>query len=201
MLLLKVTKVTTGHQKLPKMGQNSIISPFFARRAKKASAEGRSPPQELEVSPRSGLYLLVTPKAESFLHPSHINLMSILTPNPSTALRQNHSSTPPHINLPPILTQNPSINPGPESVLHPPHLNLSPPLQQNPFTNPDLSLPVKVFSVQTMPPLQPLPHPYSRQEDISKPPSTFCDQHFRTEAGIQVMPGVRCKAPLSMTRM
>ena len=59
MLLLKITKVTTGHKKLPKMGQNSIISSFFARRAKKASAEGRSPPQELEVSPRSGLYLLV----------------------------------------------------------------------------------------------------------------------------------------------
>ena len=54
-----VTKVTTGHQKWPKMGQNSIIRSFFARRAKKASAEGRSPPQELEVSPRSGLYLLV----------------------------------------------------------------------------------------------------------------------------------------------
>ena len=32
---------------------------FFARRAKKAAAEGRSPPQELEVSPRSELYLLV----------------------------------------------------------------------------------------------------------------------------------------------
>ena len=59
MLLLKVPKVTTGHQKLPKVVQNSIISSFFARRAKKASAEGRSPPQELEVSPRSGLYLLV----------------------------------------------------------------------------------------------------------------------------------------------
>ena len=56
-LLLKVTKVTTGHQKMPKMGQNSIISSFFAR--KKASAEGRSPPQELEVGPRSGPYLLV----------------------------------------------------------------------------------------------------------------------------------------------
>ena len=55
----KVTKATTGHQKMPKMGQNSIISSFFARRAKKASAEGRSPPQELEVSPRSKLYLLV----------------------------------------------------------------------------------------------------------------------------------------------
>ena len=59
MLLLKVTKVTTGHQKLPKMGQNSIISCFFARRAKKASAEGRIPPQELEVGQHSGPYLLV----------------------------------------------------------------------------------------------------------------------------------------------
>ena len=43
MLLLKVTKVTTGHQKLPKVVQNSIIRSFFARRAKKVSAEGRSP--------------------------------------------------------------------------------------------------------------------------------------------------------------
>jgi hypothetical protein len=58
-LLLNVTTVTTGHQKSPKMGQNSIKSSFFARRAKKASAEGRSPPQELEVGPRSGSYLLV----------------------------------------------------------------------------------------------------------------------------------------------
>ena len=58
-LLLKVTKVTTGHQKMPKIGQNSIISSFFAQRANKASAEGRSPPQEREVGPRSGLYLLV----------------------------------------------------------------------------------------------------------------------------------------------
>ena len=37
----------------------SIISSFFARRAKQASAEGRSPPQELEVGPRSGPYLLL----------------------------------------------------------------------------------------------------------------------------------------------
>ena len=51
--------VTTGHQNMPKMGQISIISSFFARRAKKASAEGQSPPQELEVGPRSGPYLLV----------------------------------------------------------------------------------------------------------------------------------------------
>ena len=50
--------VTTGHQKLPKMGQNSIIPSFFARRGKKASAKGRSPPQEIEVGPRSGPYLL-----------------------------------------------------------------------------------------------------------------------------------------------
>ena len=57
MLLLKVNKVTTGHQKLPKMGQNSIITPFLARRAKKNL--GQSPPQELEVGPGSGPYLLV----------------------------------------------------------------------------------------------------------------------------------------------
>ena len=38
-LLLNVTMVTTGHQKLPKMGQPSIKSSFFARRAKKALAE------------------------------------------------------------------------------------------------------------------------------------------------------------------
>ena len=34
-LLLKVTKFTTGHQKLPKMNQNSIIRSFFAGRSKK----------------------------------------------------------------------------------------------------------------------------------------------------------------------
>ena len=48
-LLLNASKVTTGHQKLPKIGQNSIISSLFARRAKKASAEGWCPPQELDV--------------------------------------------------------------------------------------------------------------------------------------------------------
>ena len=61
-LLLNDTTVTIGHQKSPKMGQNSIKSSFFARRAKKASAKGRSPPQELEVGPRSGPYLLVNNK-------------------------------------------------------------------------------------------------------------------------------------------
>jgi hypothetical protein len=52
-------KVTTRHQKLPKMAQNSIISTFFARWAKKGSDKGWSPPHELEVGPRSGPYLLV----------------------------------------------------------------------------------------------------------------------------------------------
>ena len=41
------------------MGQKSIKSCFFARRAKKALAGGRSPPQELEEGPRSGPYLLL----------------------------------------------------------------------------------------------------------------------------------------------
>ena len=50
-LLLKVTEVTTEHQKWPKVSQNSIKSSFFARRAKKAVAGGQSPPQELEVKP------------------------------------------------------------------------------------------------------------------------------------------------------
>ena len=53
-----VTMVTTGHQIWPKMGQNSIISSFFPM-GKKASAEGQSSSQELEVGPRSGPYFLV----------------------------------------------------------------------------------------------------------------------------------------------
>ena len=35
MLLQKVTKVTTGQQKLPKMGQNSKITPFLPEGQKK----------------------------------------------------------------------------------------------------------------------------------------------------------------------
>ena len=50
------------------MGQKSIISSFFAQSAKKGLAEGQSPPQEIEVSPRSGLYLLVIPKSVLQLH-------------------------------------------------------------------------------------------------------------------------------------
>ena len=63
-LLLKVTKVTTGHLKLPKIGKNSIISSFFARRARNALAEGQSPQQELEVGPRSEPYLLAPFKSQ-----------------------------------------------------------------------------------------------------------------------------------------
>ena len=69
-LFVIVTNVTTkfyhGYYWTPKMGQNSIKSSFFAQRAKKASTEGRSPPQELEVGPRSGPYLLVSPKQNIF---------------------------------------------------------------------------------------------------------------------------------------
>ena len=61
-LLLKITKVTTGHQKRPKMGQNNTISSFYAQRAKKSL--GQSHPQELEVGPRSGPYLLVVRKGK-----------------------------------------------------------------------------------------------------------------------------------------
>ena len=57
-LLLKVTEVTTEHQKRHKIGKkNSIKSFFSAQRVKKTF--GRSPLQELEVSLLSGLYLLV----------------------------------------------------------------------------------------------------------------------------------------------
>ena len=59
-LLLNVTTVTTGHQKLSKIGQNSIKSPFFPVGKK---SFGQSPPQELEVGPRSGPYILVELKS------------------------------------------------------------------------------------------------------------------------------------------
>ena len=41
-LLLKVTKVSNGNPKWPKMGQNSIIKPFFARRAKKPRPKAKA---------------------------------------------------------------------------------------------------------------------------------------------------------------
>ena len=55
-LLLKTTEGTTEHQKWPKIGTNTVKSTFLARKKKSL---GRCPPQELEVSPRIGLYLLV----------------------------------------------------------------------------------------------------------------------------------------------
>ena len=59
-LLRKVTVVTTEHQKGPKISQNSKQqnSSFLAQRAKKVSDGSRSPPQELDVSPQSRLYLI-----------------------------------------------------------------------------------------------------------------------------------------------
>ena len=48
-LLLNVMEVTTEHQEWPIIGTTSV----------KSSVEGGSPLQELEVSLRSGLYLLV----------------------------------------------------------------------------------------------------------------------------------------------
>ena len=66
-LPLNVTTITTRHQKLPKMGQNSIKSSSFCPKGqKKTSAEGQSPPQELEVGPHSGPYLLVCQNREKF---------------------------------------------------------------------------------------------------------------------------------------
>ena len=50
-LLLKVPKGTNEHQKGPKIGQSSTIGLFSVQMAKKKSL-GRSPPQELEESPR-----------------------------------------------------------------------------------------------------------------------------------------------------
>ena len=63
-------KVTTksyhGYYWIRKMAKNRpkqhTKALFFGRRAKKASAEGQSPPQELELGPRRGPYLLVQAK-------------------------------------------------------------------------------------------------------------------------------------------
>ena len=63
-------KVTTI--KLPRLlldtknCQNSIIRSFFSQRAKKATAEGRRPPQQKELGPRSRPYLLVSLKEKHF---------------------------------------------------------------------------------------------------------------------------------------
>ena len=65
-LLLKVVKVTTEHQKLPKMSTSCMKSFFLLPKSqKKASTEGQSFLQELEVSLGSGLYLLVYTKSKT----------------------------------------------------------------------------------------------------------------------------------------
>ena len=59
-LLLKVTEVINEQQKLRKISTNSVKS-----LKGKSLGQGRSPPQELKVSPHSGLYLLVEFKRRS----------------------------------------------------------------------------------------------------------------------------------------
>ena len=66
-ILCSVTKATTksyqGYYRTPKMALNSTKQHnkdfFLPEGQKKSSAKGRSPLQELEVGPRSRLYLLV----------------------------------------------------------------------------------------------------------------------------------------------
>ena len=67
MFFKTLPKVTTksyqGHYwipKWPKIGKNSITRCYFCQKGKKnPSAEGQNLPQELELGPHSGLYLLV----------------------------------------------------------------------------------------------------------------------------------------------
>ena len=66
MLLIQVTEFNTEHQQWPKISQDSIKKNLFLLEGqKKALAGGQRAPQELEVSPRSGLYLLVYLKCVS----------------------------------------------------------------------------------------------------------------------------------------
>ena len=66
-IAFKVTKVTTesyqGYYWVPKIAKNGPKQhnklSFVPKGQKKNSAEGQSPPQELEVSPHSGPYLVV----------------------------------------------------------------------------------------------------------------------------------------------
>ena len=61
---MDIREVATAHQKYHKISINSVKKVFFAQRAKQTLVKGQIPPQELEVSPRSGLYLLVLLKEE-----------------------------------------------------------------------------------------------------------------------------------------
>ena len=86
------------------MGQTSRISSFFTRRAKKTLSEGRSRPQELEVSPRSGLYLLVCRKVLWFSsRNSYSPITSQLTESlqlPLTVTSLSRLKAPLHLYLP-----------------------------------------------------------------------------------------------------
>ena len=53
-LLLNVTTVTTGHQKLPQIGQNSIKSSFFAQRAKKPRPKAKALRRSLKYASVAG---------------------------------------------------------------------------------------------------------------------------------------------------
>ena len=57
------------------MVKNSIFSPVFARRAEKSSAEGRNPPQELDVGLHSKPYLVVLQYCQIVL-PYFTNVLS-----------------------------------------------------------------------------------------------------------------------------
>ena len=61
--LKKVTEDSTEHQKWHIISKKKCVkTSIFARSAKITLNESRNPPQELEVSPRSELNLLVDPK-------------------------------------------------------------------------------------------------------------------------------------------
>ena len=55
--------------------QCSFGSDSLAQRAKKSL--GQSPPQELEVSPRSGLYILIAIIGLRFIHPMKLTLSKV----------------------------------------------------------------------------------------------------------------------------
>ena len=86
----KITKVTTksyqGYYWTPKIAKNGPKPHnkfFFCPKGKKASDEGRSPLQELEVGPRSGPYFLVSIKyngtfARSIMKPLAVHYFHLI---------------------------------------------------------------------------------------------------------------------------
>ena len=55
-VLLKVTKVSTGHQKWPNIDQNSIFRFFFPKRAKKTLGQSQKPSAGARRSPHSCIF-------------------------------------------------------------------------------------------------------------------------------------------------